>query len=252
MGKTRIRLKGARGKRWAKGHSSSSNPTTTKHRDAAKSRFFQENLGLPSSLTAEALKKHNAFTFDSKKKSDGMEIEDDLQSENTFKTLDTFASDWSACSNQSFNMLLTQFRPDSALHKEMLAILAAVTEVIKAQGGKESNTEYFGALMTTLSDVELEETSLAATLNLLRMGIRGVPEGVLQSRFSQCSKIFLDLLSKYAECENNVIMRGLIGCISILLRAQELGVWKEHSTKKVVESILIFTIHSKPRVSRPN
>lgn len=46
MGKTRIRLKGARGKRWAKGQSSSSNPQTSKHRDAAKSRFFQENLGL--------------------------------------------------------------------------------------------------------------------------------------------------------------------------------------------------------------
>ncbi|XP_054266666.1 RRP12-like protein [Macrosteles quadrilineatus] len=250
MGKTRIRLKGAKGKRWAKGHSSSSNPQTTKHRDAAKSRFFQENLSLPSSLTTEALKKHNAFTFGAKKKTDEMEVEDDAQSASTFKTVDTFASDWSACSNKSFNMLLTQFRPDSEIHKEMLAILAAVTEVIKSQGGKESNTEYFGALMTTLSDVELEETPLAATLYLLQMGIRGVPTGVLQSRFSQCSKIFLDILSKYAENENNVIMRGLFSCISVLLRAQELGVWKDHSTKKILESMLIFTVHSKPKVRK--
>lgn len=44
MAKFRPRLKG-KGKRWLKGHSSNSNPETTKHRDAAKSRFFQENLG---------------------------------------------------------------------------------------------------------------------------------------------------------------------------------------------------------------
>ena len=30
----------------------------------------------------------------------------------------------------------------------MLAVLAAVTEVIKAEGGKESSTEYFAALVS--------------------------------------------------------------------------------------------------------
>lgn len=45
MGKFRHRMKGSKGKRWAKGHSSSSNPSTSNHREAAKSRFFQDNLG---------------------------------------------------------------------------------------------------------------------------------------------------------------------------------------------------------------
>jgi ribosomal RNA-processing protein 12 len=46
MGKFRTKLKGkAKGKRWPKGQSSSSNPETHKYRDLAKSRFFQENLG---------------------------------------------------------------------------------------------------------------------------------------------------------------------------------------------------------------
>ena len=44
----------------------------------------------------------------------------------------------------------------SAGQKEMLAVLAAVTEVIKSQGGKETETEYFAALMTTL---EVSQTS---------------------------------------------------------------------------------------------
>ena len=32
----------------------------------------------------------------------------------------------------------------------MLAVLAAVTAVLKSQGGKETETEYFAALMSTL------------------------------------------------------------------------------------------------------
>jgi hypothetical protein len=40
----RHRTKG-KGKRWKKGHSSSSNPVTKRHRHVAKSKFFQEHPG---------------------------------------------------------------------------------------------------------------------------------------------------------------------------------------------------------------
>lgn len=43
--------------------------------------------------------------------------------------------------------LLKNFRSDSAVHKELLAVLAAITEVIKERGGTESSTEYFAALV---------------------------------------------------------------------------------------------------------
>ena len=36
------------------------------------------------------------------------------------------------------------------MFQETLAVLAAVTEVIKSQGGKETETEYFAALMSTI------------------------------------------------------------------------------------------------------
>ena len=32
----------------------------------------------------------------------------------------------------------------------MLAVLAAITEILKKQGGSETETEYFAALMSTL------------------------------------------------------------------------------------------------------
>ena len=68
------RCKGAKGKRWPKGHSSSSNPTINKHREAAKNNFFQpllfntksgsqENSG----LTQEALQKHTFASYSESK-----------------------------------------------------------------------------------------------------------------------------------------------------------------------------------------
>jgi ribosomal RNA-processing protein 12 len=48
------------------------------------------------------------------------------------------------------NRLLKGFCPNSALHKEMLAVLAAVTEVIKTSGGKETTVEYLGALVSVV------------------------------------------------------------------------------------------------------
>lgn len=43
--------------------------------------------------------------------------------------------------------LLNGFRSDSALHKEMLAILAAITELLKDKDGKQTSTEYYLALV---------------------------------------------------------------------------------------------------------
>jgi ribosomal RNA-processing protein 12 len=48
------------------------------------------------------------------------------------------------------NRLLKGFCPNLALHKEMLAVLAAVTEVIKINGGKETTVEYLGALVSVV------------------------------------------------------------------------------------------------------
>ncbi len=49
--------------------------------------------------------------------------------------------------NKNYFRLLVGFRSDSSLHKEMLAILAALTEVIKERGGSQTSTEYFLALV---------------------------------------------------------------------------------------------------------
>lgn len=164
MSKFRSKLKKkVGGKRWSRGHASTSNPETNKHRAKAKSRFFQANLSLApaqqsdgspaSKLTLEAVLKHEAIqsysgaaggatkkvdptvneiaaSMRSFSMNDGVEGDGMTESQlGTFKTFQTFASNFSACSNMSFKKLLNNFRADSQVQKDMLAILAALTEV---------------------------------------------------------------------------------------------------------------------------
>uniref|UniRef100_A0A6P7FHR4 RRP12-like protein n=1 Tax=Diabrotica virgifera virgifera TaxID=50390 RepID=A0A6P7FHR4_DIAVI len=256
MGKFRSKLKGqTKGKRWPKGQSSSSNPETKKYRDLAKSRFFQENLG-PSSLTSDALKKHDAVQSYIPKAPESSDMEEDTESsvgtQSSFGTMKSFASEWSDCSNMSFNRFLTVFRSDSALHKEMLAILAAITEVIKENGGSETPTEYFGSLMTTLEQVynaeNKNEDQVTAVLALLNMGIKTVPEAVLKKHFNDITLKILHILSDYADSENNTIMKSIFGILGSLLKIQELAVWNQPSTIQIFNALLNpFCIHTKPK-----
>ncbi|XP_043269034.1 RRP12-like protein [Venturia canescens] len=248
MGKLGPRLNSRKkAKRWVKGQSSSSNPETKKHRDQARSRFFQENIG-SKGLTTQALRQHDAIQGTAPEK---IEVDDEQGTvgASTFKTFDTFASDYSNCSNMSFSRFLNHFQSTSIIHKEMLAILAAVTDVIKQNGGTESTTEYYAALMTTLKTAETEE-SVAAILSLLGMGLKTIPKNVLKLQFSEASKTFFQVLTKYAASENFLILRHSIGCLSFLLRAQEAAVWSNASTQHVLDGILTFTVHAKPKVRK--
>ena len=59
-----------------------------------------------------------------------------------------------------------------------------MTEVIKDQGGEETSTEYFAALLTTLEATDTED-GLAAVVSLLSMVIKTVPQEIIRSRFSK-------------------------------------------------------------------
>ena len=130
-----------------------------------------------------------------------------------------------------------------------MAVLAAVTEVIKAEGGKESETEYFAALMTTL-DVTKEEAHLAAVLRLLSVVIKKVPHPVLISKFSQINASLTAKLSVVTESANVSVLRALLGCISVLLRVQPGSVWSLPETKRSLTTLMSFTGHSKPKIRK--
>ncbi|XP_066549145.1 RRP12-like protein [Amia ocellicauda] len=237
-------------KRWKKGHSSDSNPETCRYRQAARSRFFSRPSD-KSDLTVDALKLHNdlqAGPLEGKEAGpgDGCSMEETAQSE---RTSGTFLSGLSDCTNLTFSKVQRFWESNSAAHKEICAVLAAVTEVIRSQGGKETETEYFAALMTTLEAVESSE-SVGAVAYLLNLVMKRVPTPVLITKFSDTSKVFMDIMSLQASTESPSALRWIVSCLATLLRKQDLSVWSYPSTMQVYHGLLSFTVHSKPKVRK--
>lgn len=142
------------------------------------------------------------------------------QSQRSVSQATTFASQFSACSNVSFNKLITNFRADSQVQKEMLAILAALTEIIKEKGGTESSTEYFLALMETIENAK-EDSDIQAAVMLLNMGIKSVPQVVLRKKFNETASILLELITRFVDATDKNILRSILSSLSVVLRAQE-------------------------------
>ncbi|XDB65022.1 hypothetical protein AB1E18_018318 [Capra hircus] len=240
-------------KRWKKGHSSDSNPVICRQRQAARSRFFSRPSG-KSDLTVDAVKLHNELQSGSLRlgKSEAPETameEEEVTPAFTEKSSGTFLSGLSDCTNVTFSKVQRFWESNSAAHKEICAVLAAVTEVIRSQGGKESETEYFAALMTTMEAVESAE-SLAAVAYLLNLVLKRVPSPVLIKKFSDTSKAFMDIMSAQAISGSTSALRWVLSCLATLLRKQSLEAWSFPVTMQVCHGLLSFTVHTKPKIRK--
>ncbi|CAJ1067594.1 RRP12-like protein [Xyrichtys novacula] len=241
---------GSKLKRWKKGHSSDSNPQTNRFRQAAKSRFFSRP-SVKSDLTVDALKLHNELQTGSLEVGGRKDAAMEEEADEAFsdRTSGTFLSGLSDCSNLTFRKVQRYWESNSAAHKEICAVLAAVTEVIRSQGGKETETEYFAALMTTLEVVDSAE-SQAAVAYLLNLVMKRVPAPVLMSKFSDTTKALMDVMSKEATSETASALRWILSCLATLLRKQDASVWTYPTTLQAYHGLLSFTVHSKPRVRK--
>uniref|UniRef100_S4RSV7 Ribosomal RNA processing 12 homolog n=1 Tax=Petromyzon marinus TaxID=7757 RepID=S4RSV7_PETMA len=238
--------------RWKKGQSSSSNPATSRHRDAARSRFYGRSKG-KSDLTVASLRLHDDIQSDpttsagpASERTPTVGPAQDAASE---RTAGTFLSGLSDITNATFGRVQRYWQSSSAAHKEICAVLAAVTEVIRSKGGTETETEYFAAFMTALETIESEE-SLAAVAYLLNMVIKRVPSSVLKKKFSDISKVFVDLMSTHTNSATSTVLRWILSCTAVLLRKQDLSVWADASTMNTFHALLSFATHTKPKVRR--
>nr|XP_009927324.1 PREDICTED: RRP12-like protein [Haliaeetus albicilla] len=175
--------------------------------------------------------------------------DDDIGEAATEKSSGTFLSGLSDCTNVTFSKVQRFWESNSAAHKEICAVLAAVTEVIRSRGGKESETEYFAALMTTLEAVESPE-SLAAVAYLLNLVLKRVPSPVLIKKFSDTSKAFMGIMSSQACSSSTSALRWVLSCLATLLRKQDLAAWSYPVTLQVYHSLLSFCVHTKPKVRK--
>ncbi|XP_016132391.1 RRP12-like protein [Sinocyclocheilus grahami] len=114
-------------RRWKKGHSSDSNPETSRYRKAARSRYFSRPSE-KSDLTVDALKLHNELQAGSlQRSSDAMEAGDAMEDKAlTEKTSGTFLSGLSDCSNLTFRKVQRYWESNSAAHKEIVCCLATL------------------------------------------------------------------------------------------------------------------------------
>jgi len=94
----------------------------------------------------------------------------------------------------------------------MLAILSALTEIIRENGGGESSTEYFLLLMEQI-EAATEERDIVAGVALLSMGIKSVPAPVLRKRFAQTAATMQTLLQRFVEATNQSVIRYVSGWI---------------------------------------
>ncbi|XP_009877475.1 PREDICTED: RRP12-like protein, partial [Apaloderma vittatum] len=208
-----------------------------------------------SNLTVDAVKLHNELQSGSlrlERASDGAQLrmeEDGAAEAATEKSSGTFLSGLSDCTNITFSKVQRFWESNSAAHKEICAVLAAVTEVIRSRGGKESETEYFAALMTTLEVVESSE-SLAAVAYLLNLVLKRVPSPVLIKKFSDTSKAFMGILSSQACSSSTSALRWILSCLAMLMRKQDLAAWSYPITLQVYHGLLSFCVHTKPKVRK--
>ncbi|KFM58319.1 RRP12-like protein, partial [Stegodyphus mimosarum] len=117
-----------KGKLWKKGQSASYNPEFNKHRQEAKKRAVFGNR-TEGSLTEAKLALHNKLTIESQC--------DDIEEVMSVGG-DTALTAFTNCSLPTFNRLIKNWNAGSLLHKEMLAVLAALTDILKENGGKET------------------------------------------------------------------------------------------------------------------
>ncbi|XP_005106446.2 RRP12-like protein [Aplysia californica] len=243
--------------------SASSNPTTKKFREAARrSQTFSGGLSSSGStfgsfgkgsnpdqqggLTLEALEKHNeamgGFTEAGLDQDDATSV--------GHKTFNTWATNMTGCTNVTFNRVHRYINSNSLMQKEILAVLAAITEVIKEKGGQGSDVQYFAVLVSSLQEAEKTET-MTAMAHLLSIVIKKVPVAVLQKQFSQVSKTLVGIITHCASNKEILApLKPVLSCLASLLRVIDTSTWLEPSTEHVYKAILLFISHSKPKLRK--
>eukprot|EP00112_Aurelia_sp_Birch-Aquarium-sp1_P019872 Seg500.2 transcript_id=Seg500.2/GoldUCD/mRNA.D3Y31 product="RRP12-like protein" protein_id=Seg500.2/GoldUCD/D3Y31 len=207
MGKKTVSKNQREKKRWNKGESCVSNPTNRKFRDGMRQNMTSSHntksvKGQGRGLTAAALSKHN-----NEFESDDEIITDASQANSTGSSVPFSISGLTDCSNMTFQKVHKLWTSPLEEHKQICAILAAVTEIIRAEGGKETETEYFAALVSALESADDEE-ALAAIVFLINLVIKRIPQAVLRVKFSEVSKALAEVLGKHSMSEKTSLLKN--------------------------------------------
>ena len=162
----------------------------------------------------------------------------------------TFATCFTNCTNASFGHFLQKFNSNSSVHKEMLSILAAATEILNEAKDEESDEKYFDILINSIYQAE-NTLALTANIMLLYYVIKRTNEELLKSKFSSFQQLTSDLLKKYLNSSNVSFVKFLLKSYYIFLKEQDQQEWQNSITKtSYVNNLLSLTVHPKSRIRK--
>ncbi|PAA51215.1 hypothetical protein BOX15_Mlig000947g3 [Macrostomum lignano] len=254
------------GVRWKKGQSSSSNPRCQRFREAAsavnRARVVQFAPDLPTQgggITKAALERHNKL-IDGKDQIQEEPIDND-DDESSVESVETWATNFTGCTNQCFEKVLTHWadRQNSEARRSALAVLAAVAQLIRDRGGRETNEEYFQALLTALVSVDSDIRPAAA--HLLSVLTKRMDPATLAPAFAPLTQACLQLLhspetaasdtaDQSAASSGAGLPRSLLLCLGSALAALPKTAWHAAATRQVLQAVLQFTQSDRPRIRK--
>lgn len=253
MGKRPASAKAARGVSKGKRpiNSSSSNPKTNKFRSQYNSLAVIAKGG-PSkkSQNKESVKKIAKDAVDRRKFLDGFEnmnvsvISDgtvkpqsketkykkqqsgsdlDAVSEGSRLTTASFASVWSNCTNASLNAFFQVWNPNLETHKDALAVIAGLSQIMSNKGVAQSDLEFTKTLFTIVSSPDTPINLLTGALLALTFVMRKLQNDEMNENFDFFYPILKSLMEKYHTVKRKSLVKSLIRCFAALSRAHPLG-----------------------------
>ena len=127
------------------------------------------------------------------------------------------------------------------------SVLAAVEEVLKAEGVDPSPVAYMGALMLSLDSNGQPAAVIAATLMLLGRTLPALPSALLLSKSGKMSAAIVAAVSAHAD--QPAVARSALPCIQQLIRAYPKGANSGASVSKLFKWCVELTLHANPKVS---
>ncbi|VDK46717.1 unnamed protein product [Anisakis simplex] len=252
-GKFRVRVSASKLKKHIrKGASSESNPSTCRHRIEARNARTVANTAMvaiddvPVNDTLLQLPLEDMHIGGDSSSENG---ESEFLNANKSMISEGCFSAFTACTNPTFDAVHRVWKSGSTMQNDVVAVLAAVAELIKEKGGDETDVEYFGALLSTLESTPPDECQkIAATAYLLNLIMKKINKDILQKYFSRAIQILYNKLSEHADSDNATLLKNLIASIGTLLRAQSIVAIQNTSTKMILASLATLSSHDKPWV----
>ena len=161
----------------------------------------------------------------------------------------TFATCFTNCTNASFGYFLQKFNSTSSVHKEMLSILAAATDILNQANDEETDEKYFDLLVSSIYTVE-SDLGLTANMILLYYVVKRMNAEALRQKFSAFQELTSKLLEKYLNKSSISFIKFLLKCYGIFLKEQEVAEWNSNTQFSYENSLLALTVHPKSRIRK--